>query len=215
MTIRPLLSLLLLGSLGCGKRPPPGDPDLQNALSYKALDDADAITACLRKDGVQANLTAIVSAKSGRVIDASVTSATGSANKATICLKEVIDHWALDPRLNGQASLVLADDSADQDARTAKAEVGKTVNSHDSSIEACHAVAVDRSEELPPSGLVLIAWNIEKRRAINTKVMSNDTGDAQLAKCLIEEIESWNFPSDAVGDVDWKFEFTGTGPKEK
>lgn len=209
MTLR--LTIALLAALAaCGKRPPAGDPALQNALSFKALDESDAITACLRKDGVQANLVAVVSAKSGRLLETSVTSQSGATNKATECVQEVIAHWALDPRLNGQASLILADDSADQDARTAKVEVGKVVESHDSAIFACHTVAVDRAEGDPPEGLVLIAWSIEKRKAIDLKVMSNDTGDSQLARCLMEEIADWSFPADAVGEVDWPFEFTAS-----
>ena len=207
------LALLLLA--GCGKRPPPGDPALQNLLSLKALEEANAVNECLRRDGVQANVTAIVLTKAGRVLDVQATTDRGIQNEATGCLDNAIKYWLLDPPLSGQASITLTDESADQDAKTAKASVGKTVASHDSAVEACHQVAADQSEGLPPSGLVVVAWTIEKRKATAIKVMTNNTGSTQLGRCLEEEIARWTFPADAIGDVDWPFEFSGTGSERE
>lgn len=206
-----LLAPLLLLTAGCAKRPPPGDPALQNLLSIKALDEANTVNDCLRRDGVRANITAVVVAKSGRILDTEVTTDRGTQNEATGCLDGAIKHWLLDPPLSGQASITLSDQSAGQDARTAKEGVGKTVSGHESAVEACHQVAVDNTDGLPPSGMVVIAWTIDKRKAKDIQVMTNNTGSAQLGRCLEQEIARWTFPADAVGVVDWPFEFSGTG----
>lgn len=208
--LRTLGPVLLLTS-GCAKRPPPGDPALQNLLSLKALEEANTVNDCLRRDGVQANITAIVAAKSGRVVDTQVHTDRGIQNEATGCIDNAIKHWLLDPPLSGQASITLTDASADQDARTAKAGVGKTVAGHESAVEACHQVASDQSDGLPPAGMVVIAWTIDKRKASDIQIMTNNTGSSQLGRCLQEEIARWTFPPDAIGVVDWPFEFTGTG----
>lgn len=207
-----IFALLPLLLVACAKHPPMGDPELQSLLSMKALAEADVVTDCLKRDGVQANLTATVTTATGRVTDAVVRTVRGDETLATDCLKAAIGHWMLDPPLSGQASLIFADDAAEQDARTARVEVGKIVAAHEASLSACHAVAVDRAESLPPSGLVLLAWSLDRRKAVDVKVMSNDTGDPELAQCVVAEVGRWTFPPDAVGDMQWPFEFTGTGP---
>lgn len=207
---RTLAFLPLLAA--CAKHPPMGDPELQALLSMKALSEADVVTDCLKRDGVQANLTATVTCATGRVTAATVLTARGDQNLATECLQTAIGHWLLDPPLSGEASLIFADDAAEQDARTARTEVGRLVESHDASISACHVVASNRSDGLPPAGLVLLAWSIDRRKAVNVKVMSNDTGDPELAQCVVAEVSRWTFPPDAIGDVEWPFTFTGTGP---
>ena len=184
-------------------------------MSVKALQEATTVTECLKRDGIQADIMATVQTKTGRVVMTKVQTSTGEVNDATACITNTVKHWRLDPPVTGEASLLLADDSADQDERTTRLEIQKTVRSHSSGLNACHQHASNRSRGLPPSGLVVMGWTIDRRRASDIRVATNNTGSVVLGDCLAKEIASWTFPTNAVGDVDWPFEFTGTGLEEE
>ena len=91
-----------------------------------------------------------------------------------------------------------------------KASVTKTVRSYAGQIKYCYE---SRLKSVPGlGGRVEIGWSIEPTGiAAGVYTVSNDTGDAELAKCIEGKIRRWKFPSETQGDVSWPFLLTAKG----
>ncbi len=58
------------------------------------------------------------------------------------------------------------------------------------------------------SGRVEIGWSLAGGAVEGLYIVTNSTGDQDLAQCVMNKIRRWKFPSDMVGDVSFPFVFT-------
>lgn len=56
-------------------------------------------------------------------------------------------------------------------------------------------------------GRVEFGWSVSGGKVEGLYLVSNSTGDAELADCMQKRIRRWSFPADAEGDVSWPFVF--------
>lgn len=56
-------------------------------------------------------------------------------------------------------------------------------------------------------GRVEIAWTVFGGNVEGVYVVSNSTGSAELADCIVKKIERWTFPEDIEGEMSWPFVF--------
>ena len=57
-------------------------------------------------------------------------------------------------------------------------------------------------------GRVEIGWSVFEGAVSGVYVVSNSTGDSELASCIEKKIRRWKFPGDKVeGDISWPFVF--------
>ncbi len=91
-----------------------------------------------------------------------------------------------------------------------KATVTKTVRGYAGQVKYCYE---SRLKAVPGlGGRVEIGWSIEGTGAVSgVYTVSNDTGDAELAKCIEGKIRRWKFPVETEGDVSWPFLLSAKG----
>ena len=58
--------------------------------------------------------------------------------------------------------------------------------------------------------LIELGWTIADGQAREVWVVSNDTGDAELAECMISKVRRWRFEVEGPLDVSWPFAFRVT-----
>ena len=56
-------------------------------------------------------------------------------------------------------------------------------------------------------GRVELGWSVFDGAVEGVYVVSNSTGDSELADCMMKKVRAWSFPSDVEGDVSWPFVF--------
>jgi hypothetical protein len=56
------------------------------------------------------------------------------------------------------------------------------------------------------SGRIVIEWQISNDRVTSIQVASNETGNDELASCIVKKIKRWRFEG-ASGAVSWPFVF--------
>ncbi len=66
-----------------------------------------------------------------------------------------------------------------------------------------------RLKDLPGlDGLIEVGWTINAGVVVDAPyILSNSTGDEELADCIASKIKRWKFPEDIEGDVSWPFVF--------
>lgn len=90
-----------------------------------------------------------------------------------------------------------------------KATVAKTVRGYAGQVKYCYE---SRLKVVPGlGGRVEIGWSIDAGAVSGVYTVSNDTGDAELAKCIEGKIRRWKFPADSDGDVSWPFLLSAKG----
>ena len=58
-------------------------------------------------------------------------------------------------------------------------------------------------------GRVEIGWSVLDGKVEGLYVVSNSTGDGELADCIMKKVRRWTFPADISGDIpSWPFVFT-------
>ncbi|MFK7929564.1 MAG: AgmX/PglI C-terminal domain-containing protein [Myxococcota bacterium] len=57
------------------------------------------------------------------------------------------------------------------------------------------------------SGRVEVQWNVANKRVTSASVVSNTTGNDQLASCIVKKIRRWRFGDDVAGSTTWPFVF--------
>jgi len=91
-----------------------------------------------------------------------------------------------------------------------KATVTKTVRGFSGQIKYCYESRLKVVPDL--GGRVEIGWSIGDDGSVSgVYTVSNDTGDAELAKCIEGKIRRWKFPASASGDVQWPFVLRAQG----
>jgi hypothetical protein len=85
-------------------------------------------------------------------------------------------------------------------------EVSKVVKMNAGQLRYCYETQLKTNPGL--GGRVEIGWTVEASGTTsNVYTISNETGDATLAKCIEGKIRRWRF-NGAEGDVSWPFVFT-------
>ncbi|HHO53559.1 MAG TPA: AgmX/PglI C-terminal domain-containing protein [Deltaproteobacteria bacterium] len=57
-------------------------------------------------------------------------------------------------------------------------------------------------------GRVEVGWSMSAGAGVGSPyVISNSTGDAELADCITKKIRRWSFPEDVDGELSWPFAF--------
>jgi expansin (peptidoglycan-binding protein) len=57
-------------------------------------------------------------------------------------------------------------------------------------------------------GRIEIGWSVFDGQVSGVYVVSNSTGDSELAGCIEKKIRRWRFPAGKVeGDISWPFVF--------
>lgn len=57
-------------------------------------------------------------------------------------------------------------------------------------------------------GRVEVGWSVASGAVVGAPyVISNSTGDAELADCITKKIRRWSFPDDVDGELSWPFAF--------
>jgi hypothetical protein len=80
-----------------------------------------------------------------------------------------------------------------------------TVKRNAGQLQYCYEMRLKRVPDL--AGRVEIGWTVSGGEVASLYVVSNDTGDAELASCLTRRIGRWTFPLHFHGDVTWPFVF--------
>lgn len=103
-----------------------------------------------------------------------------------------------------------AGDGSMEELKGDKATVTKTVRSYAGQIKYCYE---SRLKSVPGlGGRVEVGWTIEPTGTVSgVYTVSNDTGDAELAKCIEGKIRRWKFPPETEGDVSWPFLLSAKG----
>jgi len=85
-------------------------------------------------------------------------------------------------------------------------QVKGTVSRYSGQLQYCYekVLKVDTSLE----GRIEVSWTI-KGGTVSAEpvIISNSTGNAELADCVVKKIRRWEFPPDVEGDMSWPFLF--------
>ena len=57
------------------------------------------------------------------------------------------------------------------------------------------------------SGRVEIGWSVYGGKVEGVYVVSNSSGDSELADCIVKKVRNWQFGDDVEGDLSWPFVF--------
>ncbi len=91
--------------------------------------------------------------------------------------------------------------------------VKETVRRYAGQMKYCYERQLNDNPEL--AGRVEIGWSLNAGVVEGASVVSNDTGDDRLSKCMVDRLRRWKFDADISGDVSWPFVFrakrTGSG----
>lgn len=84
-------------------------------------------------------------------------------------------------------------------------KVSETVKRNAGQLRYCYETRLKQVPSL--QGRVEIGWSMTGGKPEGVYIVSNSTGDKELADCIVNKIKRWSFPSDAEGDITWPFTF--------
>jgi len=84
-------------------------------------------------------------------------------------------------------------------------DIKSVVEENSGQLKYCYEKRLQENKDL--EGKIEVTWTLEGGVATATEVLSNSTADPKLADCIVEKIQSWDFPVDAEGQVTWPFVF--------
>ncbi len=84
-------------------------------------------------------------------------------------------------------------------------KVKKTVRRYAGQMKYCYEQRLKKNSSL--EGRVELGWYVQNGRVTDPYIVSNGTGDDELAKCMISKLKRWRFDSSIEGDVQWPFVF--------
>jgi hypothetical protein len=83
--------------------------------------------------------------------------------------------------------------------------VTATVKRYTGQLQYCYE---SRLKQVPSlAGRVEVGWTVAGGAVESLYVVSNSTGDAELASCITRRIRRWSFPDSVEGDITWPFVF--------
>jgi hypothetical protein len=85
-------------------------------------------------------------------------------------------------------------------------QVKGTVTKYSGQLQYCYekVLKVDTTLE----GRIEVSWSVKGGLVTGEPVLvSNTTGNAELADCVVKKIRRWEFPPDVEGDMSWPFLF--------
>lgn len=81
----------------------------------------------------------------------------------------------------------------------------KSVSKYSGQVKYCYELRLKDKPGL--EGRIELGWTLAGGRAEGVYVKNNDTGDSELAACIVRKVIRWKFPADLEGDVIWPFVF--------
>ncbi len=81
----------------------------------------------------------------------------------------------------------------------------KAVMLHSGHLTYCYELRLKVVPNL--EGRVEMAWSLTQGQVSDVRAIANTTGDSELATCLAQRIEKWDFDPSASGDLSWPFVF--------
>lgn len=93
----------------------------------------------------------------------------------------------------------------DVDALSDKGRLKLAIRSQMGEMKACYEQRLASNPSL--AGRVALGWTLAGGSAQGVYVVSNDTGDHELPRCMVEQLKRWTFEPALEGDVTWPFVF--------
>jgi hypothetical protein len=84
-------------------------------------------------------------------------------------------------------------------------KVKNTVRRYAGQMKYCYEQQLKKNASL--EGRVELSWAVYDGRVESAFVVSNGTGDDELAKCMVAKLKRWKFDAGIEGDVSWPFVF--------
>lgn len=84
-------------------------------------------------------------------------------------------------------------------------KVKTTVRRYQGQMKYCYEQQLKKNSSL--EGRVELSWAVYGGKVESAFVVSNGTGDDELAKCMVGKLKRWKFDSAIEGDVSWPFVF--------
>jgi hypothetical protein len=96
--------------------------------------------------------------------------------------------------------------SGDVDASGDENAVKGVVTKYSGQLTYCYE---KRLKAIPTlGGRIEVGWNVAAGKVSGAPyIVTNTTGDAELASCITQKIRRWEFPSDVDGSLSWPFVF--------
>lgn len=102
-----------------------------------------------------------------------------------------------------KATVTLADGKVGEGLVAASVE--STVKENIGMIQYCYEQALKGNNAL--AGRIEVAWTIANGQVTQVGLLSNTSGDAGLADCVLEKVKGWTFDPATNGDLTWPFVF--------
>lgn len=103
------------------------------------------------------------------------------------------------------ASVSAGTGTVDEDVGDADA-ARKTVSRYAGQLKYCYESRLKAVPNL--EGRIVMAWTVSSGATESIYVVSNTTGDAELAGCIERKIRRWKFTDSVEGDMEWPFVFS-------
>ena len=84
-------------------------------------------------------------------------------------------------------------------------KVKATVRRYSGQMKYCYEQQLKKNRDL--EGRVEIGWAVYGGVVESVYIVSNNTGDEELGKCMVNKLKRWKFDADIEGDVSWPFVF--------
>ncbi|MBT3219511.1 MAG: AgmX/PglI C-terminal domain-containing protein [Proteobacteria bacterium] len=102
---------------------------------------------------------------------------------------------------------------ADKERAEAMIEVGEadkeaakeTIKGYSGQLKYCYESRLKANAGL--AGRVEVTWFVEDGSTRDVVIISNTTGDSELASCIEKKINRWKFPASVEGKITWPFVF--------
>lgn len=85
-------------------------------------------------------------------------------------------------------------------------QIKSTVSKFSGQLQYCYEKQLKAVPSL--EGRIEVGWSVSNGLVTGSPyIISNTTGDAELADCVTKKIRRWTFPADVEGDMSWPFLF--------